>query len=351
MNTGPMSEAAGRPGVAHDVPFLSVVLPVRNEVDHIEAAVASVLAQEWPDDRWEVIVVDGASDDGTAELLEAIRARRSAVGARPEVHVLDNPARIVPSAMNTAIRAARGSILVRVDGHCELDAGYLRRVVEVLDETGADCVGGVVRTIGESPTARAIAAAQSSVVGVGNVAFRTGRPEAGRVDSVPFGAFPMEVFERLGGFDEELVRNQDDEFTFRILRSGGMVWFDPSIASTYHSRATLSSLWRQYHQYGVFKVRVAQKHGGFAAPRHLAPGALVAGLAASLVVGVVFRRPIVPGVLWGGYVGASGALAAREGRRRSAPLLRTAMAVWALHLGYGTGFWRGVWRFRKRFGG
>ncbi len=331
-------------------PYLSVVLPVRNEIDHIEDALRSVFVQEWPADRWEVIVVDGDSDDGTTERLEALAARRSEEGVLPVLRVLQNPRRIVPCAMNVAIAAATGSILVRVDGHCSLDPGYLRRVVEVLQATGADCVGGVVRTVGDTATGRAIAAAQSSVVGVGNVAFRTGRPEPGRVDSVPFGAFPLDVFERLGGFDEELVRNQDDEFTFRILRSGGLVWFDPSISSEYRSRATLRSLWHQYHQYGLFKVRVAQKHGGFAAPRHLAPGALVAGLAVSAAFGVTMRRPVLPGLLWGGYVASTAALAAREGVRRSAPVGRTVVAVWVLHLAYGTGFWRGVWRFRRRFG-
>lgn len=332
-----------------DAPFLSVVLPVRNEIEHIEDALAAVFSQDWPADRWEVIVVDGASDDGTTERLEQMAQARRGRGEQPVLRVLQNPDRIVPTAMNRAIEAAEGSILVRVDGHCEPDAGYLRKVVDVLEETGADCVGGIVRTIGTSPTAQAIAAAQSSPIGVGNVAFRTGRPEAGPADSVPFGVFPMDLFDRIGGFDEELVRNQDDEFTFRIMRAGGVVWFDPSISSAYHSRATLKSLWRQYHQYGIYKIRVAQKHGGFAAPRHLAPGTLIAGLVGSVALGALLRRPALPALVWGGYLGSTGALAAREAKRRGAPALQTAAAVWVLHLSYGTGFWRGIWRFRKRF--
>src|SRR6185503_15703914 len=129
----------------------------------------------------------------------------------------------------------------------------LARCLELLDTTGADCVGGVIVTEGTTDAARAIAAAQSSRFGVGGVAFRTGRDEPGPVDTLAFGAYRREVFDRLGGFDEELVRNQDDEFNFRLTQAGGKIWLDPSICSVYYSRASFRGLWRQYFQYGFYK--------------------------------------------------------------------------------------------------
>jgi GT2 family glycosyltransferase len=300
-----------------------------------------VLAQDPPDHELEVLVVDGRSTDGTRDLVEAVDDHR--------VRVLDNPAGFVPHGLNQAIAAARGGVIVRVDGHCELPPGYLARCLELLDATGADCVGGVIETRGTTVVARAIASAQSSPMGVGGVAFRTGRSRPGPVDTLAFGAYRREVFERLGGFDEELVRNQDDEFNLRITEAGGSIWLDPSLVTRYTSRATLASLWRQYEQYGRYKVRVAQKHGRIPAWRHAVPGAFVLSLLAATILAARRRdgRPLAAVLV--PYATAVTAASAVAGRRDPATLPVLPAAFATLHLAYGTGSLRGLWHWRRHF--
>lgn len=319
-------------------------MPIRNEADFIARSLTAVLRQDYPAERVEVLVVDGMSDDATRE--EVYRT----VAANPDsplVTILDNPGRIVPTAMNLALARARGEIIVRVDGHCEIAPDYLRRCVEALTKTHADCVGGPMRTIGNNVIARAIALAQSSPFGVGGVAFRTGRSEGGYVDTVAFGAYRHEVFERIGGFDEELVRNQDDELNFRLIQAGGKIWLDPAIRSVYYSRASLHSLWHQYYQYGLYKVRVIQKRGAVPSWRHLVPGFFVLALLGSLLLALIARRPQLGLIVAGPYAVATLTASLWTGRRElpTLPLLPPAFAT--LHLAYGLGFLVGLWRWRK----
>lgn len=325
-----------------DLPLVSVIMPVRDEAEHLAASLGSVLAQDWPAERLEVIVVDGASTDGTPA-----RARALAESSGREVVVLDNPSRIVPVAMNLGLEHAGGSVVVRVDGHCTVPPNHVRRCVQLLEETGADCAGGVLDTRGETTMARAIAAAQSHPLGVGPVAFRTGgAPDAGGpVDTLAFGAYRSDVFDRIGRFDEELVRNQDDELNLRLTRAGGTIWLDPSLVATYTSRADLRSLWRQYEGYGSWKVRVAQKHRGVASWRHLVPAAFVAGLAGAGALAAVGRtRPLAAAT--GLYAAAVVAASARADHP-VAVRVRMPVAFACLHLAYGVGSWRGAWRWRE----
>src|SRR5690349_10523036 len=231
-------------------PTVSVVMPVRNEERFIAACLTSVLEQDYPAELVEVLVVDGMSTDRTRERAAEVLADRIAAGT---ASILDNPRGIAPTAMNIGISAASGDVILRVDGHTTLPPDYVSRCVKVLQETGSQNVGGAIRTLGSGAVGRAIATAQSSRFGVGGVAFRTGRSSAGPVDTVPFGAFPREVFDRIGDFDVELVRNQDDELNFRLIQAGGTVWFDPGIRTDYFSNRTLRGLWRQYFLYGKYK--------------------------------------------------------------------------------------------------
>jgi SAM-dependent methyltransferase/GT2 family glycosyltransferase len=314
-------------------------MPVRDEGEHLEASLGSVLAQDWPADRLEVVVVDGRSTDGTAERAATIAAREGR-----EVLVVDNPAGIVPTAMNLGLARSSGEVVVRVDGHCTIPPDHLRRCVQLLDQTGADCAGGVLHTVGTTTTARAIAEAQSHRLGVGPVRFRTGSDAPGPVDTLAFGAYRRSAFERIGGFDEELVRNQDDELNLRLTRAGGTIWLDPSLVATYTSRASFADLWRQYEGYGSWKVRVAQKHGGFASWRHLVPATFVAGLVGAGVLALLGRRrPLA--VAAGTYAAAIGLASARADAPPAARV-RMPAAFATLHLAYGTGTWRGAWRWR-----
>jgi glycosyltransferase involved in cell wall biosynthesis len=280
-----------------DLPsFVTIIMPIRNEAGYIQRSLGSVLTQDYPGDRMEILVVDGMSDDATRDLVAQEIARQEhqddAPQNPPKAHIalLDNPGRIVPTALNIGLSRARGDIIVRVDGHCEIAPDYVRQIVHRLSQREASAVGGPMTTIGENRVARAISMAQSSWFGVGGVAFRTGRKEGCYVDTVAFGGYLREVFSRIGGFDEELVRNQDDEFNLRLTRSGGKIWLDPAIRSVYYSRAGFPSLWRQYFQYGFYKVRVMQKHRTVAAWRHLVPALFVSGLALSLFFAAVSQN-------------------------------------------------------------
>lgn len=324
-------------------PRMTVIMPVRDEGANISAALTSVLDQDYPGDRLQVLVVDGRSTDGTRDRVAAV------AGSDPRVRLLDNPAGIVPAALNIGLAEATGEIIVRVDGHCALPADYLRACVGLLAATGADCVGGIIVTEGRTTVARAIAAAQSSPFGVGNAAFRTGRGGPGPVDTLAFGAYRREVFDRIGGFDEELVRNQDDEFNLRLTQSGGTIWLDPSLRSTYASRATLGGLWRQYFGYGLYKVRVAQIHRRLPTWRSAIPGVFVLTLACAAVMSVAGRdrRPVLAVVL--PYLVADAGATVVVGRKDPATLA-VLPAVWAcLHLAYGCGSIAGLWRWRHRF--
>lgn len=325
-----------------DWPDLTVVMPVRQEVDAVTRSVGAVLAQDYPG-SFEVLVADGASTDGTREALERLAA------ADDRLTVLANPEGIVPTGLNRALDRARGEVVIRVDGHCEVPPDYARRCVAALLESGADCAGGVISTEGRTREARAVALAQSSPLGVGGARFRTGAGAPRWVDTLAFGAYRREVFDRIGRFDEELVRNQDDEFNLRLTQAGGRIWMDPSIRTTYWSRATVRGAFRQYFQYGMFKVRVAQKRRAIPSGRSLVPAVLVGGLSAAVVAGVLRRDLRLAVGPVAAYAAGTVAAAAAEARRDpgAAPLAPPAFA--ALHLGYGLGVWWGLWRWRHHF--
>lgn len=325
-------------------PTVSIVIPVRDEERFIEACLESVLAQDYPADRVEILLVDGKSIDRTRELAAGVLADRIANGS---ARILDNPRGIAPTAMNIGIGASTRDVIVRADGHTVLPPDYLRRSVEVLQETGSQCVGGAVRTLGSGTVGRAIAAAQSSRFGVGGVAFRTGRSTAGPVDTVPFGAWPRQVFACIGDFDAELVRNQDDELNFRLRQAGGTVWYDPAICTDYFACPSLRRFWRQYYQYGEYKIRVAQKRRGFASVRHVVPAAFVATAAASVLLAVARREPRWALAVLGPYAVANGAASIAAARRTQADPGRVAIAFAVLHASYGAGFLAGIWRWRR----
>jgi cellulose synthase/poly-beta-1,6-N-acetylglucosamine synthase-like glycosyltransferase len=333
-------------GQDRDLPRVSVVIPIRNEASFIGRCLRSVLDQDYPADRMEVLVVDGMSTDGTRTVVQAL-LRQRVDDAPPAVRVLDNPAEIVPAAMNLALADATGDVIVRVDGHAVLHPDYVRRCVDVLRTTGSACVGGVVETVGTGAVGRAISAAQSSRFGVGGVAFRTGRHRPGPVDTVAFGAYPRAVLAQVGGYDEELACNEDDELNFRLQQAGEQIWYDPSIRAQYFSRATLGRLWRQYYRYGLYKVLVARKRGGFASPRHLVPAAFVAATAASSLVAAARRDARWTLPVLAPYAAALVAASYRSAQRTGTRPGLVGIAFVTLHVAYGSGFLAGLERWRR----
>jgi glycosyltransferase involved in cell wall biosynthesis len=320
-----------------ELPRVTVVMPVRNEERYVERSLGAVLAQDYPPELLEVLVADGMSTDGTRRLVERL-------GRGRDVRVIDNPRGIVAPGLNAAIAEARGEVVVRVDGHCEIAPDYVRRAVEHLRRGGVAGVGGPVETVGETPLARAIAAAMSSRFGVGGSAFRVGVDAPVWADTIPFPAYPRRVLAAAGPFDEELVRNQDEEYNYRLRGAGEKLLLAPDLRSRYYSRADLRSLWRQYFQYGFWKVRVLEKHPWQMRPRQLGPPSLVAALAAGALAAA--WSPAGLAVLAGiaaAYLLAAGAAALMVAVPwRYRPLMPVIFA--AMHLGYGCGFWAGLGR-------
>jgi glycosyltransferase involved in cell wall biosynthesis len=337
--TGPADEGRG------PLPFVTVVMPVRNEGGFIEMSLAAVQGQDYPADLIEIFVADGRSDDGTRErILQA--AERD-----PRVQLIDNPGRIVSTGINCALARARGSIVIRIDGHCEIAPDYVSRCVQHLEDSDVQGVGGPIETIGETPWARAIAAAMSSKFGVGDSAFRTMRDATMLADTIPFPAYRKEALDRGGPFDEELVRNQDDEYNYRLRKAGAKILLAADVRSRYFSRSSVRSVWRQYFQYGFYKVRVLQKHPRQMQLRQFVPAAFVAGLAVSLAFSPVSQLArLAFGLLAGSYALASltaATLVAAERSWSMAPRLPIVFA--AVHVGYGAGFLAGLVKFANRW--
>src|SRR5688572_21937818 len=234
-------------------PLVSIVLPCRNEQGYIQACLQSALDQDPPEGGYEIIVADGMSTDGTRQYLEQMARQH------PQIRVLDNPGRIVSTGLNAAIRAARGDNIVRMDAHTIYAPDYVRQCLAVMEETGADNVGGPMQTTARTFMERAIRAVFHSSFAVGGARSHQTSYE-GYVDTVIYGCWKKEVFKRLGYFDEELVRNQDDEFNLRLTRAGGKIYQAPRIRSRYHVRGSLTALFRQYMQYGYWKTLVIRKH-------------------------------------------------------------------------------------------
>ena len=320
-------------------------MPVRNEAGAIGPALQAVLDQRLDHGEVEVIVIDGSSTDTTVA-----EAEHTADAAGRQVTIFDNPAGIVPISMNIGLRHATGAVIVRVDGHCEIPPGYVQHCLDLLDaHPEADCVGGALETVGEGAVARGIAEAQSSIAGVGNATFRTGATEGRFVDTLAFGAYRREVFDRIGGFDEELVRNQDDELNLRLTQDGRKIWLDPTVVVRYHSRASLRGLRRQYFQYGLYKVRVLQKRGTLASARQLVPTAFVLALGGSAALGLARRELRWPALVLVPYAVVVAAATADVARRDPPAAPSAAAAVPIMHLAYGTGFLAGFWRWRQGF--
>jgi succinoglycan biosynthesis protein ExoA len=247
-------------------PAVSIIIPCRNERRHIEACVQSILAQEPPPGGFEVIVVDGMSDDGTHEIVKKLAQ------INPVLRVIDNPHRVTPFARNIGIRNSRASYYIAVlDAHTVYASDYVRECVKILKEhSEVCCSGGPIVSAGNGIFGRATAAAMSHPIGIGNATHRLPKYE-GYAEGACFPVFRRDVFEKVGLFDETLVRNQDDEFNFRLFLGGEKVFISPRAKCTYYVRETPRQLFRQYCEYGYWRVMVLRKHRRLASVRHVAP--------------------------------------------------------------------------------
>ena len=322
-------------------PFVTVVVPIRNEVDFIAECIQSILNNNYPQEKLEVIVVDGLSNDGTREVVQRLIANDR------RISMLDNPERIVPYAMNRAIDAARGEIITRVDGHADVAEDFIANSVRVLQERpDCWCAGGSIDSISHTQIGRIIAACMSTPVGVGNAHFRL-RDYEGYVDTIAFGSYWRWVFDRIGKFDEELVRNQDDELNARLIMNGGRIFMSRSIQCRYYPRTSLQKLWRQYYQYGFWRIRTIQKLGRPATLRQMVPMLFVIGWLMLSIAAIFLSLARIALLLYGGvYLGVLG-LGAMQVGRRTCPrgFILAPVVFMILHFGYGLGCLSGVVKF------
>jgi succinoglycan biosynthesis protein ExoA len=315
---------------------------MRNEARRIPACLRSILDQDYPADRIEILVYDGGSTDASWAIVEALAADH------PSITLLHNPRRTQAAGWNQGIDRARGDLIGIVGAHSELTPDYVSTAVRTLLRTGADMVGGPMRAVAETPTGQAVALATMTPFGVGGAKFHYATVEQD-VDTVYMGVCPAEVYRSLR-FDEEMVRNQDDELSYRLLDRGGRIVLDPAIRSRYYNRPTIRSLARQYYEYGFWKVRVMQKHPRQVRPRHLIPALFVSSLLSlgllSLFMGEA-RLLLALEVL--AYVLVNAAASVVAVRASRPELLPRVMLVYGvLHVAYGVGFLVGLVHFARR---
>lgn len=319
------------------MPFISVVVPCRNEARFIKCCLESILAGDYPSSRLEVIVADGLSDDGTRRIIEELQVRE------PRLRLVDNLKRTTPAALNRAIEAAKGEIILRMDAHARIATDYARKCVEKLCSSGADNVGGIMHTVAvrDGVMARALVAAISHPFGVGNSRFRTHSSEPIWVDTVFGGCYRRDVFDRVGFFNEDLARGQDMEFNLRLRRAGGRILLDPAIESWYYSRSDLGSFLAHNWTNGVWAIMpFAWSEGVPVTFRHLVPMCFAVVLIAAL-----FLAPLLFLGILTLYAAAATAAALHTAVRHRDWALVFGLPVCfaALHLPYGFGsLWGGI---------
>lgn len=325
--------ASTRPGV-------SVVMPVLDEEAHLEEAVAAILGSAY-DGPLQVVLALGPSRDGT----DIVAARLAE--ADPRVRTVPNPTGRTAAALNAAITAADHDIIVRVDGHAIIPPNYIEIAVHTLEATGADNVGGIMGAEGVTAVERAVAAAMTSWFGVGGAAFHIGG-EAGEALTVYLGCFRRSALERVGGYDESMVRAQDWELNHRIRETGGLIWFTPELRVSYRPRGSLRRLARQYHEYGRWRREVARRHPETVSLRYLAPPLALVGVVGGTALGIAGAltgsRPLLLGfALPAGYLAADLVASARAARGLPWSSARWLPAVFAtMHGAWGAGFLRGA---------
>jgi glycosyltransferase involved in cell wall biosynthesis len=256
-------------------PRISVIVPCYNEIGFIQNLLQNIVEQDYPPAKMEVFIVDGMSNDGTREIIGVFNK------LYPYIHLEDNEKRYVPFALNKGILKSTGEVIVRMDAHAKYPSDYISRLVESLYQLNADNVGGSWITLPGNPTikSQAIAFALSSPFGVGNAHYRLNVKSVRQVDTVPFGCYRREVFDRIGLFDEELLRNQDDGFNARLTRNGGRIFLVPDIKIRYYARTSVKSVCKMFYQYGLFKPLGNRKAGRPATLRQFIPPAFVLFLA------------------------------------------------------------------------
>jgi len=322
---------------------VSVIIPCRNEENFIQTTIDRVFEQDYPSELLEVLIADGMSTDKTRDIIEENQKKRK------NLQLVLNTKLTVPNAFNITIPTSKGEIIVILGAHSDIPPNYISGLVSKLIELDAANVGAVMESLppDDSLKSLAIAHACSKRIGMGNSMFRIGAKHVIEVDTVPFGCYPREIFEKVGLFDTDLTRNQDDEFNARVKRSGGKIFLIPEIKFTYYTRNSYSKLWTMFFQYGLFKPLVNRKIGIPSSIRQFAPMLLVLSL--SLLLCASFIHPIFPVLLLAElslYYGLIFISAITLPKRNSfALIIHFVLSIQVIHFAYGIGYLKGIWKF------
>ncbi|MCX6246709.1 MAG: glycosyltransferase family 2 protein [Bacteroidetes bacterium] len=326
------------------IPFVSILVPCYNEERFIGTLLENLVQQDYPGDHLEILIIDGGSADSTREIISGYAARD------PKFRLLDNPAQYVPFALNAGIRLAHGEVIVRMDAHAEYPTNYVSLLVQSLFELKADNVGGTWVTMPGGPGLKSLAVARvlSSPFGIGNAEYRLNVKKIRRVDTVPFGCYLKSVFDKIGFFDEELLRNQDIEFNGRLLKNGGTIYLVPEVRIIYYARDSVKKLLNMFFQYSMFRPLVNKKLGMAIQPRQFVPPVWVIFLLVMLI-GSFFSRGC-GGVLLGGlglYFICDLIFSIRSAvnANKWGLMLYLPWIFFVLHITYGIGYIRGLINF------
>jgi glycosyltransferase involved in cell wall biosynthesis len=325
------------------IAFVSIICPTYNEELFIKCCIDSMLAQDYPKESLEILVVDGRSSDKTREIVSEYTKKHDFI------RLLDNPNRTAPYALNIGIREARGDVIMRIDAHSDYPQNYVSVLVKYLFELNADNVGGVWKIFPANDTAiaTAIAVGSSHPFGVGNSIYRIGANKIMEVDTVPFGCYKRDVFERIGYFDEELTRNQDNEFNARLRNAGGKIYLIPEVVINYTARGTWSKMYKMYYQYALFSPLVNKKLGKPDSIKRLIPALFFCGLiVGSLLcfISTLFLWLLLPVV--GTYCLTGTSIGFVVAKKWKKPMLVFCMPVtfFLMHLAYALGYIAGKFK-------
>ena len=319
-------------------PLVSVVIPCRNEEKTISLVLDALREQTFPSEAMEVVIADGLSTDGTRKAIHAFSEKHPQLTVR----LIDNPQRVIPTGLNVAIKAAKGDLIVRMDAHSIPNVDYVERCVNALNEGKAENVGGIwkISPQNDSWQARSIAAAAANPFAVGDAHYRF-TDIAGYVDTVPYGSYKRELFDRIGFFDEKLLANEDYELNARILQDGGRIWLDPEIQCTYFARPTFWALAKQYWGYGYWKAQMLKRHPGTLRWRQALPPLFVIGLLALALIGFFWHPAwVVLAIVFGLYLLVQLIPAIKISLKNKQPLLSIGIVIATLimHLTWGSAF-------------
>ncbi len=318
---------------------VAVVIPSFNEEAYIEACVMSVVNNSYVDGNFDIYVVDGRSTDETRIIVAGIASKHK------NVHLVDNPKKVTPVALNLGLMSSDADVKIILGAHSVVANDFISANVQVLkDYPEAGCAGGVIQNVYETKSAETIGLAMSSSFGVGNASFRTGAKN-GFVETVAFGAYRQSVFDKIGYFDEQLVRNQDDEFNFRLISSGFKIYLSNAIGVDYFVRSSFSKLRKQYYQYGYWKVYVNKKLRTITTLRQLFPAAFVAFLVFGILLSWI--NYVIPILLLStiGLYALCALFFASKKARSFRQLILVCATFFILHFFYGAGYLVGIFNF------